>query len=357
MDGRDRRRPQVTLEVPSAWFADPVDGDRHRLFYGSILSALAEIGTLIDPVRLPRGAETAPRPKGLGDATISFHSYGGGDGHVLRCKESYIPPYYSMDRMGYACFSHLALHPEDYRDQISSMDSTKAGIFVQQLAQRLMTSNLSKYTQPDHEKATGQGYIFVPLQVGNDTVAQGAWLRTRDALETTVAAARQRGKELVIKRHPRCQGRTTSRLLSEIAQQPGVRISDGSVLSLIAGADLVVGANSGVLFEALIQGKPVISHAASDFGPATQQVKSRAELQDAIASPNAPHIEWRNKFLFWYLTHYCVHAGDVALIRQKIEAFLAAGPDRTGGCETTRRKYIRQLYQHSVINRIKRRLF
>ncbi|WP_372803030.1 capsular polysaccharide export protein, LipB/KpsS family [Paracoccus seriniphilus] len=352
---RDIVHPVVTLEIPAAWFSDPVDGDRHRLFYGSILSALSELHVLVDPVRLPRGAETAPRPKGQG--TISFHSYGGGDGDILRCKESYIPPYYSMDSMGYACFSHLAMHPECYREAIESQDGVTARSFVQGLAQELKQANRSKYTQPEHGRNDARGYVFVPLQVGNDTVAKGAWLKTQEALETIVTAARARGQEVVIKRHPRCRGRGVSRLLAELSGRPGVSMSDGSVLSLISGADLVVGANSGVLFEALVQGKPVISHGASDFGLATQQVRSCAELAAAVAAPSPPDGEWRDRFLFWYLTRYCVRADDVAAIRDKLEAFLDGLGTPTAPGRRARRRYVRALYRHSLINRLKRRFF
>ena len=107
-------RRRVILEIPEAWFANPSDGDRHRLFYTSLLAALAELGLLIDPIWLPRGAERAPRPTNPSDLIISFHSYGEASGNLLRCKETYIPPFYSLDPMGYSCFSQLATQPELY---------------------------------------------------------------------------------------------------------------------------------------------------------------------------------------------------------------------------------------------------
>lgn len=357
MQVRDTKRPVVTLEIPAAWFADPVDGDRHRMFYGSILSALAELGVLVDPVRLPRGAETAPRPSLAGNATISFHSYGVNGSGVLRCKEAYIPPYYSMDSLGYACFSHLAQHPEHYRDAINAQDRQKAADFVRSLAQELKLANRSKYQQPEHGEVVAQGYVFVPLQVARDTVSKGAWLQTGAALETIVETAMQTGRQVVIKRHPRCSGRQVTRLLTDLGRREAVVISDGSVLSLISGADLVVGANSGVLFESLIQGKPVISHAASDFGPATQQVKTCDELAEAVRNPSVPDQQWRDKFLYWYLTQYCVRADDVEAIGRKLGAFLDAHPGAVGQERASRRRFVRGLYRNSLVNRVKRRFF
>ncbi|MCF3974418.1 capsular polysaccharide export protein, LipB/KpsS family [Paracoccus salsus] len=344
----------VTLEVPEAWFRDPDDGERHRLFYSSLLAALADLDVLLDPVWLPRGAERAPRPDGAGDVTISFHSYGAG-GDILRCKEGYIPPFYTMDGMGYACFSELASHPDRHADAISRQDPDRAAAFVQALAQDLRQGNRSKYRQPDHRDHAQTGYLFVPLQVENDSVAQGLWLDTRRAMHCLVEAAAARGLPVILKRHPRCKSRSVSRMLAELARRPGVSVSTGSVHSLIADARLVVGANSGVLFEALIQGKPVISYAASDFGPATQQVRSYAALAEAIAAPALPDARFRDRFLFWYLTEYCVRADDVAAIRRRIGAVLDGSAPAQGSGRN--RAYRLRLYAYSLADRLRKRLF
>lgn len=352
--GDDRK--VVTLEIPESWFSNPEDGHRHRLFYSSVLAALAELKVLIDPVWLPRGAERAPRPGPGENFTISFHSYGSASGNVLRCKESYIPPYYSLDPMGYACFSQLAARPDLYRQAIARQDPVRAADFIRQLSQDLIRSNRSKYAQPDPGKQLAEPYVFIPLQVQNDTVSEGNWLDPEEAVPAIVEAAAARGLKTVVKRHPRCRSAGVARFLDRLAQQDQVVISTGSVHSLILGAELVVGANSGVLFEALIHGKPVISHATSDFGMATQQVRDRDALIRAMITPEVPDSEWRNRFLFWYLTEYCVQAGDFPAIRRRIlEAMTGVGVET--GRRRRRPAYIGKLYIYSLADRIKRRIF
>ena len=120
---------------------------------------------------------------------------------------------------------------------------------------------------------------------------------------------------------------------------------------------LVVGANSGVLFEALVQGKPVISYAASDFSPITQQARSHAELAHAIAAPSSPEPVWRDQFLYWYLNDYCVRANDVPAIRRRILAALERTCLSEDSSVLQRPTYQRGLYLSSLIDRIKRRLF
>jgi hypothetical protein len=350
-------RRVVALEVPEAWFASPEDGDRHQLFYSSLLAALAELEVLIDPVWLPRGAERTPRPAGQGDFTISFHSHGPDAGNVLRCKESYIPPYYSMDPMGYACFSQLARQPELYHDAIARQDADRASSFVRDLAQELKSGNLSKYPQPDYAEGTATNYVFLPLQVQNDSVAVGRWIETPEVMRRVADAAAARGLRTIIKRHPRCRSRRIAGLLDDLAQRPDVVISTASVHTLIANAELVVGANSGVLFEALIQGKPVVSYAAADFGQVTQQVHTPEALTQAITMPDRVDASWRDKFLFWYLTEYCVRADDVPAIRQRISLALDAHPAGLRSGQRAFASYKRRLYAYSLIDRIKRRFF
>ncbi|WP_282603803.1 hypothetical protein [Paracoccus sp. PARArs4] len=347
-------RKIVTLEVPEAWFRDSEDGQRHRLFYSSLLAALADLGVLVDPVWLPRGAERAPRPDGAGDATISFHSHGRA-GNILRCKEGYISPYYTMDRMGYACFSELASHPERFAAEISRKDARQAGTFVRALAQGMRKENRSKYLQPEQGTDIKSGYLFIPLQVENDSVTKGLWLDKFKAVRCIVEAAAAQRLRVVIKRHPRCRSKAISALLSELAQRPNVSLSQASIHTLVADAKLVAGANSGVLFEALIQGKPVISYAASDFGQATQQVRTYDELTRAVAAPVTPDPSFRDRFLFWYLTEYCVQTDDIATIKLKIEMLLDSGAGNRYGVAGHAYRY--RLYAYSLADRLRRRLF
>ncbi|ULB12050.1 hypothetical protein ORIO_19735 (plasmid) [Cereibacter azotoformans] len=312
---------------------------------------------LIDPVWLPRGAERAPRFPGAADLTISFHSYGPAAENLLRCKESYIPPFYAIDPMGYSCFSLLAKQPALFHDAVRAQDPGRAEAFRRQLSQELRCHNRSKYPQADLDGEIGSGHVFVPLQMLNDSVAKAAWLDPRQALYTVVQAASARGMTTVVKRHPHCSNGSMARLLTEMSQRPDVIVSTASIHALIGGAALVVGGNSGVLFEALVQGKPVVSYAASDFSQAVQQVRSREELAAAIATPTMPQATWRDCFLLWYLTEYCVRADDVPAIRRRILTALSKSDSKSSTGFLPRPTYGRSLYLVSLIDRVKRRFF
>lgn len=347
----------VLLEVPEAWFDDPGDGNLHQRLYASILSALAELDVMIHPVWLPRGADIAPRDTRGYDLVLSYHSYGKADSRLLRCKESYIPSYYTMDDMGYACFSRLSCHPHEFSSEITRQDPAVASAYVRQLSERLRRENCSKYSQPPLEEHTLQGYIFVPLQVQSDPVSQKVLLKTSQAIEVIVSAASARGLRTIIKRHPRCKSASISKLLQELENNPSVDISTTSIHALIAKAECVVGANSGVLFEALIQGKPVISYGASEFARITQRVTSYEGLFDAVSAPQPVDREYREKFIYWYLEKHCIKAGDVLGIKAKIENALLSSRSSNAKNKTSNPLYKIQLKIHSLRSKIKRRIF
>lgn len=319
----------VLLELPADWFANPMDGDRHRRLYASIWLALGDLDVTVRPVPLRFGADSAPRLSKPGQLLISFHSRGPA-GHILRIKESYLPPYYTVDRMGYSGFSELARHPDRFRDAIDAMPDRAARTFVEAVKRDTIAANLSKYDQP---RAGGghlpDRFVFQPLQTIDDPVAGLARMDQLDVLEALALSAAPLGWSVVFKRHPLCTaGRVSARLASLTAAYPNLVASDASVHSLIAGAEAVVGANSGVLFEALLHGAHVVSFGASDYACVTTPISGPEEIAGAMLGRGRVDRAAQCRFLAWYLQLYCVSADDVGAIRNRIGAALA-GLDRT----------------------------
>lgn len=321
----------VVLEVPAGWFRSPLDGDRHRSLYVSLLVALSELDVTVQPLALPYGADTAERDPAPGQVIISYHSRGPA-GDILRLKESYVPPYYTIDREGYSGFSELATSPERFVDAIAAMPLDTARRSLADLRREVIGSNLSKYPQPEvGGPDLPDGYIFMPLQTMNDPVATLWRLDPFEVLRRLLAITARTGQMVVVKRHPLCKSRRVARELAALsASDPRLIVADASVHRLIAGASAVVGANTGVLFEALVHGKPVISFGGSDFAAATTQIATLDDLAAALAGEGAPDPDTRDRFLGWYLTRYCVRGDDIPAIKRRIsEALTAAGARRS----------------------------
>lgn len=317
--------PAVILELPVPWFHSPLDGARHQQFYVSIWQALAEMGVTVQPRILIFGADEAPRLGRHDQLIISFHSRGPA-GSVLRIKESYLPPYYTVDRMGYSGFSELAIHPERFATAITAASPAKAQDFVEALKRQMVADNLSKYSQEQPRYLSlPDPYVFMPLQTVDDPVAALSDIDQLDALDALLSAAEALGWGVVVKRHPLCRSEKIAAALDRLAaRHPHMQRSDASVHQLISGAQAVIGANSGVLFEALVHGAHVVSFGASDFRIATTSVTRPQDIAAAIAGRGRVTRADQCAFLFWYLTRYCLRADDVAGIRDRIADALAA---------------------------------
>jgi capsule polysaccharide modification protein KpsS len=100
--------------------------------------------------------------------------------------------------------------------------------------------------------------------------------------------AEQRGRHVVFKLHP---GQMPAEVVEEVkkwtASSSNVFLMNENVHSLISGAHAVIVINSGVGFESLIHGKPVVTLGACDY----QWVTFRGTVSDLDAA-----WEWGNTF-------------------------------------------------------------
>ena len=332
----------MVLEVPAGWFRSPLDGDRHRDFFASLLVALSELDVTVQPLALPYGADTAPRRTVPGQVIVSYHSRGPA-GNVLRLKESYLPPYYTADRLGYSGFSELATDPERFAPEIAAMPLEDARAVLGRLRREMIGTNLSKYPQPEVPgPSLPDSYVFMPLQTMTDPVVALWRLDPFEVLRCLLVIASRTGQSVVVKRHPLCTSRRVSRELAALsASHDNLILAYASVHRLIAGATAVVGANTGVLFEALIHGTPVIGFGGSDFATATGQIETLDALAPALAGAGAPRAEDRDRFLGWYLTRYCLRADDIPGIKRRIKLALREAGVRRAPVRVMRRHGLR----------------
>lgn len=294
--------PKVEFLVPT-YFANVVSGsspDAHARICGflrSVLDAVEKSGIVIVPKHqywLHIANPTGNMP------AISYHTTGNRDGW-LHLKDAAIPGYYRLDMKGYAGFSSFA----DYKSlPIEAMaapigDVSRAWAEVQE---RIVLAKASKYEQSDQPvDLPDPGYIFFAMQMLDDTVATLAWIPILDGLRMTVKEAERQGKKVVIKRHPMCKREDVSRALSSMRASPSVVITDASIHDLIPHADRVVTVNSGVGFEALLYGKPVITMGASEYGVVTTQCRSENDLVLALNSVMDVDIDAIKRFVWLYL--------------------------------------------------------
>jgi predicted SAM-dependent methyltransferase/2-polyprenyl-3-methyl-5-hydroxy-6-metoxy-1,4-benzoquinol methylase len=310
----------ILIELPLEWMKSKITSEAVRTgaYFASMVSAANELGWTVETTPALMYSDAAPRLPREGQLCISYHSYGE-EPNVWRVKEGYLPEYFTLDRLGYSGFSELARYPERFRAAIDSFDLKRAQNIIERNRLRFLDANVSKYDQPHATNAAlPSSYLFFPLQTVHDSVQRFACVSQLDAIRRISNLCEQHDAQLVIKRHPFCQDASTTAILEEVTRLSSVTLVEGPISTLIAGAKAVFGANSGVLFEALLAEKPVFSFASSDFSLATHQIRCPEDFARVFTAPE-DDTEDRQRFLGWYLSEYCFESDDVAGIAQRLQ--------------------------------------
>lgn len=105
-----------------------------------------------------------------------------------------------------------------------------------------------------------------------------------------------------VKLHPAQSPETAAAVAALAADLPQVRLTTASVHDLAAAAEVVVTQNSAAGFEALLQRRPVVTCAATDYHHATLQARGAETLADAIATAPARLAGFPyDRYLYWFL--------------------------------------------------------
>jgi capsule polysaccharide modification protein KpsS len=130
------------------------------------------------------------------------------------------------------------------------------------------------------------------------------------------------GVRVVAKRHPYCRSATIERALKDLVAAGDLIVDDGSVRDLIAGALAVVTVNSGVGFEALVHGKPVITTGRSAYGYAAHPVADADELTVALRNFPAHETQRARRLFDYYLSVHTASVVDKSGVIRMIQRWL-----------------------------------
>lgn len=317
------KRIKVILEKPLTWLESERDGDRHQQMYSNLLDALRFIAVEVTEEPIRYGSDFAPRQAPPGQIRLSYHSVGNAR-NVWRIKETSVPPYYSFDRLGYSGWSELSRRPDLHLGRIQAESWEDAEAFRSQLAGRLMDGNVSKYRQAPLGAKLPPSFVFFPLQVLADPVAQFNRMNPLMVLLRAAWLAKATGRILVIKRHPYCQSKKVGFLLRALRLITSrVVLTDASVTELLQRCDFLLVGNSGVGLEALVYGRPVCSFADSEYEIATTRLFTAADLRRVFAEKQDPPGKLDARFVAYYFKTCCFDATDVADIVRKLERAVA----------------------------------
>lgn len=161
--------------------------------------------------------------------------------------------------------------------------------------------NISPVDQPPRlDPAPPRARVTLFCQEIEQQSIRTHYLTTEQMIRTI--AEYETAKVIYVKLHP-LQSKPMRRDIIAVAQEyPNVQVTDASVHDLVAAADIVVTQNSRAGFEALMQKKPVVTCAKSDYWQATLTARTASDLREALdfgveAMADFPF----EKYFFWYL--------------------------------------------------------
>lgn len=226
-------------------------------------------------------------------------AYGRG---ILHAHPAYIWGFWYLDEIGVFWNSSIR-HAQFVPD---SIDAEKAAYFFNGVSSWMLSRNISREPQePRGAVALEPAAAVIYTQELETEGDRSHFLPTETMIRTV--AEQFAGRRVYVKAHPR-QSKPMRQAIIEVCRDyPEVRLINASIHDLNAAADVVVTHNSAAGFEALMQKKPVITCARSDFWHATLTPRTRRDLTEALRFAKDAMAEFDyEKYLFWFLARRCL---------------------------------------------------
>lgn len=243
--------------------------------------------------------------------------------NVMHANPSYIWGFWYFDEIGVNANSSLRF--AHFNPDV--LDGEKAHYFYNGVTSYMLNENVSNLPQTARDSAPfAPAAAVVFCQDIETKLPRSHFLTTTEIIHTT---AKTNGNDLVyVKLHPNQLGSSRTDIEAICAQHSNIRISNASIHDLIAASHTVITQNSAAGFEALMQRKPVITCARSDYWHATLTPKSTTDLVEAIefGAEVMQGFEYE-KYLYWFLAQNCLEPqkkgfGNRAWSRIRDKAFL-----------------------------------
>ena len=302
-------KKSIEIFIPNSIFTNPKND---KSSFENVSSMFKEIFLFLlsrdDIVIIPRHQYNwrygVPRSNAK---VISYHTSSDNNNlDWLHVQESTLSGYCSVDTQGFAGYASIAYDFKEIEKKIANISLERLHEEYENLYEKYIKNNISKYKQEEITFDDDGQYIFVALQVLTDVVANLADINGIDLVKNVANIYRDSGIKVVVKRHPYCNSISMQRMVTELEKEGLIELSNASIHSIIKGANAIFTVNSGVGLESLMHLKPVIISGSADYAYAVHShVKSIAELETVIQDNNFSIDKNKIlKFLYFYTKFY-----------------------------------------------------
>ncbi|WP_417249565.1 hypothetical protein [Celeribacter sp.] len=221
---------------------------------------------------------------------------------ILHAFPTYIWGFWYLDEVGAGWESSLRFA----RFPRGDVDREEADFFFNGVTSYMQLKNVSKLPQPARARdglPPASSVIFA--QNIEALPNRSHYISTSDMIRC--CATTHPDEITYVKAHPLSDKAHRIRLTELCNAYPNVKLVDASVHDLIAAARVTVTQNSSAGFEALMQCKPVITCAKSDYWHATLTPRSTSDLVAALEHGPAAMADFDfGGYLHWFLAQSCL---------------------------------------------------
>lgn len=221
---------------------------------------------------------------------------------ILHAFPSYLWGFWYLDEVGTGWNSSLRFARYSPQD----IDRKKANFFFNGVSGFMLRENVSKLRQePRMDAPLRPATAAIFCQNTEKAPQRSHYLTTEQMIGT--ASTYDRNAVVYVKPHPDQSKADRRRLLEFCEDYPNVKLSDASIHDLIEAARVVITQNSTTGFEALMQKKPVITCAKSDYWHATLTPRNVPDLKAAIEyGPETMRDFDFAGYFHWFLERNCL---------------------------------------------------
>lgn len=250
--------------------------------FETLVSAIARLGLDFKIIRQNNATDPIPNKKAT-EILLSFHTHGE-DNNLWHLKDASLPHRFFFNKHGYSGWVKLSDEQKDFIEngQLSDFEKIEIESFI--YGNIINKSSVITQSEALVENSIDEKSIFFPLQIIDDTVASHWNFPMKDAINAAVLAARDCGRNLIIKRHPLCTHQETADAIDAASKYEFVTITQSSIHEIIKRCGAVVIGNSSVGLAALLYGKPVFSFGASEYQICTKTAQTPEELYAHLIS-------------------------------------------------------------------------
>lgn len=317
----------VEVFIPTVFFADPKTEKPSyvtvRAFFNNLYLALFNRDDIVIVPRHQYNWRYCSKRLGEDAYSISYHTNNNSP-CSLHVQESTLPGRCSIDSHGYAGFSSIANDFESINKCAKIVSNAEVDLNFEYMKELYVKNNKSKYEQSESNAQIEGPYIFLPLQVTTDVVAELAWIPALRLLEIVAQEYRNSDVKVVVKRHPYCTSISVQEKLESLERQGLIHLSTSSVHALITGAEVVYTVNSGVGLEALMHLKPVVVTGKCDYLYAASFIaRTEDQLVHYIQEKEYMVDRKRIKKFLYYYNEYAISCDSYDVISSRLDAFLS----------------------------------